>query len=187
MYQVARPYNNDIIVIPNFIDDTSISNIVSMANGLSDEDWSVLNEYSNENFKDKNYSLINYNDNFRELASEQALEIISDVWGISKEDIFLTGFNTMSRSKDLGMPVHSDGGDGLSQKTLYGLVLYLNTCDTDFVGGELYYPNLGIEYKPKAGDLVIHPGSEEYSHGVRDVAFGVRYIITSFAKTVKEY
>jgi predicted 2-oxoglutarate/Fe(II)-dependent dioxygenase YbiX len=112
---------------------------------------------------------------------------VSSLWGIEQEDIFLTGFNILSRSKDIGMAVHSDGGDGLRQKTLYGLVLYLNTCDVDFWGGELYYPNLKIEYKPKAGDLVIHPGSEEYRHGVNDVTLGTRYIITSFAKTVQEY
>lgn len=186
MYQITRPYNNDIVVIPNFIDQDQITDIVAMANSLSEDDWAKLNEHSNENFKDKNYSLGNYAYSFRELASNEALEIIKNVWGI-EEDIFLTSFSVISRSKDLGMAVHSDGGDGLSQKTLYGLVLYLNTCDVDFVGGELYYPNLGIEYKPKAGDLVIHPGSDEYSHGVRNVTSGVRYIITSFAKTVKEY
>lgn len=186
MHQITRPYNNDIIVIPNFINEDYLFDIIAMANSLSEDNWAELNEHSNENFKNKNYSLSNYSDNFRQLASTKALEIIESIWGI-EEEIFLTGFNIISRSRDLGMAVHSDGGDGLSQKTLYGLVLYLNTCDVDFVGGELYYPNLEIEYKPMAGDLVIHPGSDEYSHGVRNVTSGVRYIITSFAKTVKEY
>ena len=187
MYQITRPYNNDIVVIPNFIDEKFISNVITLANSLPESDWSLLDEHSNENFKNKNYSLGGYEDNLRESASAKALDIVSSLWGIEQEDIFLTGFNILSRSKDLGMAVHSDGGDGLRQKTLYGLVLYLNTCDVDFWGGELYYPNLKIEYKPKAGDLVIHPGSEEYRHGVNDVTLGTRYIITSFAKTVQEY
>lgn len=39
----------------------------------------------------------------------------------------------------------------------------------DFDGGELFYPEIGIEYKPKPGDLVMHPGTTKYRHGVKEV------------------
>jgi hypothetical protein len=49
---------------------------------------------------------------------------------------------------------------------LFNVALYHN----EFEGGELFYPGKDfIEYKPEPGDLVIHPGTSEYRHGVRKV------------------
>lgn len=48
---------------------------------------------------------------------------------------------------------------------LFNAALYHNKFD----GGELFYPELGIEYKPKPGDLVMHPGTTRYRHGVSKV------------------
>lgn len=59
--------------------------------------------------------------------------------------------------------------------TEYGVVLYLNDC---FNGGEIYYPDLNLEYKPVAGDLVIHHAMIE--HGVKKIIEGVRYTYTTF-------
>jgi hypothetical protein len=58
----------------------------------------------------------------------------------------------------------------------YGYVMYMN----DFEGGELYYPEVGVEYKPESGDLVIHSASKKYRHGVRTVTKGPRYAYTNF-------
>jgi 2OG-Fe(II) oxygenase superfamily len=60
----------------------------------------------------------------------------------------------------------------------YGFILYLND---NYDGGELYYPNKGIEYKPVKNTLVIHPSTEEYTHGVKAVSSGTRYFMTMFA------
>jgi hypothetical protein len=51
----------------------------------------------------------------------------------------------------------------------YGMVIYLND---DFEGGELYYPEYDILYKPQAGALVIHDA--EAIHGVRATLSGER-------------
>jgi hypothetical protein len=59
--------------------------------------------------------------------------------------------------------------------TEYGVVLYLNDC---FNGGEIYYPDLNLEYKPEAGDLLIHHAM--ISHGVKKVIEGVRYSYPTF-------
>jgi hypothetical protein len=48
--------------------------------------------------------------------------------------------------------------------------LYLND---NYEGGELYYEYLKIDYKPKRGSIVFHPGFENiYKHGVRKVTGG---------------
>lgn len=63
----------------------------------------------------------------------------------------------------------------------YGMVLYYNS---DFSGGELEYPDLNIVYKPKSGSLLIHDAN--YSHGVRPVQSGIRYISTYFVEGTQD-
>ena len=58
-----------------------------------------------------------------------------------------------------------------------GLIYYLND---DFEGGEIVYINKDIEHKPIANSLIIHPSSEEYTHGVKLITKGVRYTMTNF-------
>lgn len=72
---------------------------------------------------------------------------------------------------------HYDGESG--KGTEYGVIIYLND---NFEGGELFYPKLNYTYKPKAGDLVIHPGSEEYTHEVNPLISGERYTLTTFLR-----
>jgi len=76
---------------------------------------------------------------------------------------------------------HADnpsGTGGLTNHVIFGMVLYHN----DFNGGEVKYDNLGITYKPEAGDLLMHPGSLKYTHSTLPVLDGPnRYISTTFA------
>lgn len=58
-----------------------------------------------------------------------------------------------------------------------GFVIYLND---DFQGGELIFKNKPIEFKPKRGTIIVFPGTEEYSHGVKDVLGSARYAIVGF-------
>lgn len=64
----------------------------------------------------------------------------------------------------------------------YGYVVYIN----DFDGGELYYPEWDLEYKPTAGDLVIHSSSKKYRHGVKKVLRGPRYAYTNFVTLAED-
>ena len=49
---------------------------------------------------------------------------------------------------------------------LSNVALYHN----EFEGGALYYPGVDyVEYKPQPGDLLMHPGTTKYRHGVRKV------------------
>lgn len=59
----------------------------------------------------------------------------------------------------------------------FGTVIYLND---DFEGGQIYWPNKDLEWKPVKGSLAIFPGTLEFLHGVRNVPNGVRYTIPSF-------
>jgi hypothetical protein len=57
----------------------------------------------------------------------------------------------------------------------YGIIMYLND---DFTGGEIVYPDLNVEYMPKAGVLIAHRADE--LHGVNEITSGIRYSMTAF-------
>jgi len=52
--------------------------------------------------------------------------------------------------------------------------LYLNDCDTDYAGGELNFPELGIKLAPKRGMMVAFPSHRGFKHEVLPIIWGVR-------------
>ncbi len=77
---------------------------------------------------------------------------------------------------------HSDKNEYDSDLTK-GIVIYITD---DYDGGELVYVNKDIKIKPSAGSLVCHPGSEEYTHGVKIFSGGPRIIISAFVHERKK-
>jgi hypothetical protein len=75
-----------------------------------------------------------------------------------------------------GMSPHDDGQ---GQKVAQGIVIYLSNPE-DYEGGEIYYPRLNIELKPKRGSIVIHPRENDYTHGVKEVKSGSRFVTVMF-------
>jgi predicted 2-oxoglutarate/Fe(II)-dependent dioxygenase YbiX len=56
-------------------------------------------------------------------------------------------------------------------------LFYLND---DYDGGELYFPQHDIKFKPKAGAAYFFPGDMNYIHGVTEITSGIRYVIPFF-------
>jgi hypothetical protein len=56
-------------------------------------------------------------------------------------------------------------------------LFYIND---DYEGGELYFPNQGIKFKPKAGAAYFFPGDMNYIHGVSQIKSGIRYTVPFF-------
>jgi hypothetical protein len=67
-----------------------------------------------------------------------------------------------------GMHEHFDASKPNDIATL----IYLNN---DYDGGEIYFPEYDISYKPEPGDLLTFPDNPDYVHGVKAVAGGIRY------------
>jgi hypothetical protein len=61
-------------------------------------------------------------------------------------------------------------------------LFYLND---DYEGGELYFPNQGIQFKPKRGAAYFFPGDMNYIHGVSKVISGIRYVSPFFWTILK--
>lgn len=56
-------------------------------------------------------------------------------------------------------------------------IIYWNS---EFTGGQIYYPQHNVEVPIRAGLAVAHPGDVNYLHGVREVTSGVRWTTPSF-------
>lgn len=56
-------------------------------------------------------------------------------------------------------------------------LFYLND---DYEGGELYFPNQGIQFKPKRGAAYFFPGDKNFIHGVSEIKSGIRYTCPFF-------
>jgi murein DD-endopeptidase MepM/ murein hydrolase activator NlpD len=50
----------------------------------------------------------------------------------------------------------------------------------NYEGGEIYFPNQGIQLKAKPGTVVIFPGDRFYAHGVTEVLSGERFTTPAF-------
>jgi hypothetical protein len=61
-------------------------------------------------------------------------------------------------------------------------LFYIND---EYEGGELYFPQHGIEFKPKARAAYFFPGDRLYTHGVRPVKSGIRYTCPFFWTILK--
>ena len=67
-----------------------------------------------------------------------------------------------------GMHEHFDSNRPNDIATL----VYLNN---DYVGGDIYFPEYGMSFKPEPGDLLTFPDNPDYIHGVRPIDSGIRY------------
>ena len=72
---------------------------------------------------------------------------------------------------------HKDNSAPDDHNNMYGVVIYLNDS---YEGGEIHYPELEYEYKPSAGDMVVHYAG--LLHGAKPATGSTRYILTSFVK-----
>lgn len=67
-----------------------------------------------------------------------------------------------------GMHEHFDASKPNDIATL----IYINN---DYDGGEIYFPEYDISYKPEPGDLLTFPDNPDYIHGVKAISSGIRY------------
>lgn len=124
------------------------------------------------NFVDKNCAF--KNEQLAEELRERSQQIFDAVGGIK-----VNGFLVVHRQYE-GTDL-KEHFDQYSDKLIeYAAILYINN---DYTDGELFFSKLGLELRPEPGTLMIFPGTEEYTHGVRVTGPGpVRYNLPTFVK-----
>ena len=71
-------------------------------------------------------------------------------------------------------------GNTLLDDLEFSALVYLNSCGTDYTGGEISFPNQDIKITPKAGQMIFFVGDVDHPHGVAEVTSGERYALILF-------
>jgi hypothetical protein len=77
------------------------------------------------------------------------------------------------------LPEHQD--QGVSSRVL-STVAYLND---DYIGGEIYFPQVDVEIKPEAGSVIFFPSNFVFSHTVKPIIDGFRYAVPQWYHSLK--
>jgi hypothetical protein len=102
----------------------------------------------------------------------------------SDPELHLSGLATIQRMQP-GVQLTSHTDQHTDPSIKYATIIYIND---EYSGGELFFPNLNIEIKPKPGTLLVFPGNEQYEHGVKVVGEGpIRYVLVGFIKEKDHY
>ena len=174
-FQDCQEIYKNIFLIKDFISEDERLFLISIAQNASEEDWKkdyfdnldTIKNHDNHQWKDKT---LNFDLDIRILLMDRAKQAIG-------KDLLLAEFGTIQRHyPGSSLPAHTDTGYGTMPK--YATVLYLND---DYLGGELYFSKLNLEFKFPKGSLVIFDTDDSYEHGVKEVLDGpTRYVITNF-------
>ncbi len=200
---VVKEITPELFSVENFLSEEELSIFLNIISNTSQKDWEV-EYYANlknfcmtkfgrddidnlvaegkfeitQNWKDKNFNILNhkiYKPMYNRLNS---MVVISD------SDLHLSGLATIQRMQ-AGVELKSHTDQHTDPSIRYATIIYINE---DYVNGELFFPKLNIELKPKPGTLLFFPGNEEYEHGVRLVGEGpIRYVVVGFIKEIDHY
>lgn len=194
---------DDVTLVKNFLSQEELDILFDIMKDLSQEDWEkeyldqlpafCMEKFGRDdvenlvaegkfeitqNWKDKNYN-INHHEIVRTMHQR-----LSDLVNIADDKLELAGLSTIQRMQEgVELKAHTDQHTDPSIR--YATIIYLND---DYEGGELFFSNKGLDLRPKPGDLVIFPGTDEFNHGVRHVQPGpIRYVIVGFVKEKNFY
>lgn len=162
----------NIYVLHNFVLAEESQVYLDIANSVNEELWWQENSgwYKGKYLNLSDKPIIKQ-------ISENIIERFSKVFSQGEKYTFGSPSSIHRMTKGQDMFVHADFSetDDIDEDViLFNTAIYHN----DVLGGEIYYPEIGVEYHPVQGDIVIHPGNTKYRHGVKPVLDQTRYIST---------
>ena len=192
---------NGVLVIENFLSKEELDSFLDLINNTEEKAWSVLyleglkpfclqkfgrDDVENlvaegkfeitQGWEDKNLALENH------LVSKEIHERLNQIIQNKDSRLELNSLSLQRMQPGVQLKSHTDQHTDPSIQ--YAAIMYLN--DT-YNGGEVFFQNKNISMKPKAGSLLIFPGTEEFEHGVKEVEEGpIRYVIPSFIR-IKDF
>lgn len=194
---------DNVTSVENFLSSEEVDYILDIINQTPEDDWKIeylgnLKRFCMEKFgRDDVDNLVaegkfeitqNWDDKNLNIRQHPIYEIIHSRLDnlVQKADnsLELSGFATIQRMQS-GVELKSHTDQHTDPSIRYATILYLND---DYLDGELFFKNKGLDLKPKPGSLIIFPGNEEFDHGVRHVGDGpIRYVIVGFIKVKNFY
>lgn len=179
---VAEEVSPGIHVISNALTPNELEYLDTLCRSATQEDWeAVYRDYDYS--KDEKTVAEAYQNYWHDKSmyisdGDFCLNLVEKIKPFFGNGYELPVISEIHRQKiNEGMDEHCDMGERTS--LLRSMLFYIND---DYEGGELYFPALNFEYKPKPGDFITFPSYEKYTHGVRPVLSGSdRYVLAGFA------
>jgi hypothetical protein len=200
---VVTDITPELFSVENFLSQDQIDTFWEIIHSTSQEDWEV--EYHanlkyfcmekfgrddvenlvaegkfeiTQNWKDKNFNILHHK------IQRPLYDVVNSMVVKADPELILSGFATIQRMQaGVELKAHTDQKTDPSIK--YATIVYIND---DYADGELFFPNLDIQLKPKPGTMLFFPGNEEYEHGVKHVGDGqIRYVLVGFIKEKDHY
>lgn len=174
--------DNRIVEVPNFVTPEEALGMIGYFKTKS-ELWGDIAFYgsSGMGIQPRDPTVLNFR------LPVNFFEDLKDKFKVYVEEVFgrPVKANTSHAQKwDVGgfASPHSDNSDSHGEPNAFEInkyvaILYLNE---DYEGGELYFPDHEIEFRPAANSLIIFPGGVENMHGVKEITSGTRYTMVSF-------
>lgn len=166
-------------VITDFITEEERSRFISFIDTLTEDDWADTQPsetWSNRVFyadkvMKKNPELVLLMVDIR----NRARDIIKQLTGIDKP-LYSNGLSIVRWKEGSFQPPHADKPGGYEYRE-FGSVLYLND---NYEGGNIYFPQYGIDIKPSSGTYAFFPGDLDHLHGVSEIKNNIRYTFPIF-------
>jgi hypothetical protein len=173
-------------VITNFITEEERNKFISFIDTLTEDDWTDIQPdqfwshrvFSAEKIMKKDLSLVKLMVDIRDRASS----IIKEINDIDKP-LYSNGLAIVRWKEGSSQGPHADQPGGFEYRE-FGSVLYLND---NYDGGNIYFPQYGINVKPSAGTYAFFPGDLDHIHGVGEIKGNIRYTFPIFWTYDKEY
>jgi hypothetical protein len=163
----------DIFYVENFLSEEEI---FMLKNEAEEDNWVeqskdliLTDQWSGKIKNIKNKELFS-------LIRKRIFESIDDNKNLSvvKGETIRRYLPSINDSEDWAMEPHHDGQEDPWQ---FGAIVYIND---NYKGGEIVYPNINIEIKPKSGMAIVHRANEGTVHAVKKIISGERYVLSFF-------
>ena len=191
---IINPYDW-IIIRPNVIPDKDIEELMLLTNNKEEVRQATIINKHDDGTQTNKENLKNRNTLWYPIPEEEGNKLqvaISQVWAQYIAPKYHCEFDKYEPAQFLGYPVgghyieHNDAEtfhDGEWRKIAGRDVSFLFYLNSEFGGGELEFPELGLTIKPKKGMMIAFPSYKEFEHKVHPVTWGHRYTLVSWVGT----
>jgi hypothetical protein len=173
-------YDEGVFVYRNFVDKETVDKITSIADEIVFGKDGISADNRNPWYRDK------YTPEIPELF--EVWKNVSELLHPSHVMHPMLNLIVMKPGEEMFVHEDSPGEHGHDDLTVedkwssccfldYGVIVYFG----NWTGGNVFYPEIGLEVDPRPGDLVIHGATSRWKHGVRPVESGVRYAYSNFS------
>ena len=189
-----NPY--DLIIIKeNVVPNEHIEELMLLTNNKEQISQATVINRDDDGEDTQVEKLKNRNTLWYEIPEKEAADLqrsISYIWQRYIVPKYKCEFKCYDPCQFLGYPVgghyieHNDAetfDKGEWRRIADRDVSFLFYLNSEFGGGELEFPDLGLTIKPKKGMMIAFPSYKEFVHKVHPVTWGHRYALVSWVGT----